>query len=91
MDKSVGVRLQLSASVIDLLTCAAIDTTPVLPGMGGRLISDIALLIIKGGADRVASVGILRAIDRAARHQGGQFGNRQTIKLFAENVVGTLL
>ena len=49
MDKSVGVRFQLSASVIDLLTCAAIDTTPVLPGMRRRLVADIALLIIKGG------------------------------------------
>ena len=91
MDKSVGVRFQFSASVIDLLACAAIDTTPVLPGVGGRFVADIALLIIKGGADRVATVGLFGAIDRAARHQGGQFGNRQTIKLFAEDVVGSLL
>ncbi len=91
MDKSVGVRFQLSASIIDLLACAAIDTTPALPSVGGGFIADIALLVIKSGAYRVATVGILGAIDRAARHQGGKFGNSQSIELLAEDVVGTLL
>ena len=92
MDQLVGVTfhaLALCATVL-FFGSAAKQTLTFLPAMLDVLKTDIALHVIKKGHG-INGVGILGAINAAARQQAGQFGDGNAEQLLVKNMVDTLL
>ena len=69
------------------LACAGF----VIPGVLGAFKPDIAFWGVEGRADGVLTVGVLRAVDAAAGHKGGELSDSYPVNLLGEDVVDPLL
>lgn len=92
MDKGVGMVFPfVVVVVIDFLTGAAVLAFAVFPAVRQAAVADIALFMLKDGADGIGAVGAFGAVDAAPREQGGHLRDGDAVELFAEDVVKPLL
>ena len=90
MNKLVGVGFQSVASVVDFLACSAITTLSVNPRMADVAIADVASLVVEV-RNAVLAAGILRAVEAATTHHGGQLRDGKPKELVVHDVVDALL
>ncbi len=91
VDELIGVGFQFRAAGVVGLVGAAEDAAAVFPGVLNAPVADIAVWVVKGGADRILAVGSLGAVERTARHQPGQLGDGDAEELVFHNMVNPCL
>ena len=91
MNELIGIRFATLFAFVHLLAGAAEAAAVPFPGMLLGRVADVSLFVDEGGADGVASVGPLAAIEAAAGEQGGQFRDGQSEELAGHDVVYPLL
>ena len=91
MNKFVGVAFPFTAPFVVLRTGAAKTATAALPGVFHPLETDVPVGIFEGFADGVSPVGVLGAVDGAARQESGQLRDGHSVELVLKDVVHPLL
>ena len=91
VDERIGVGLKSFAAIQRLLACPAKLALAIRPCVLRPLEPDIARLAREACGNRVRAVGVLRAIQAAARQQAGEMGDADPKYLLCEDVIDALL
>ena len=90
VNERVRVGFECLITIEFRLTCPAnLTTTVAVPRVTGLGQANVSIGPVKrlGAGDAELAIGLLRAIQRAAADERGQFRDRQTEDLFGENVI----
>ena len=92
MNKWIGVGLAGIGAVVFAFASSAMDAAAfVVPCVVAPLIQQVALQVMKGGADAVLAIGQLSAIECATAHLGSEVGTGDAEDLLCQDVVNPLL
>ena len=91
VNERIGVTFHLRAAIQGALACPAKGAFAICPGMLDAFKPDIARLAVEMLGNGMGAIGVLRAIQAAARQQAGQVRNANAEHLLGQNVNDALL